>query len=532
MNFTNRSWPPLLTLSAAIGILSVLLNVAYPAERLFTWHLLLPSIDVWLLLLPLTLAASCGKRTLFWITLPTWALFLGLRLIRIGDSVVPMYLDRPFNLYIDSGYLYGLYDLLKTSSGRDDFLLLSAGAAMVTLGVCAVSWLAWQMAAKALTSDRIRIPFLGVSGLVLGSALIGGWQPAQPLTLVRLGQEIRSIHQQIEQQRAVVTQMERTAQERSANPASLNGLGGADVLLFIIESYGRVVFSQPQYRQVMEATMTDFGKTLALQGFEAVSSYLLSPTYGGESWLAHGTLETGVRVGNDLEETALLRSSLEPMASIFRKNGYRTVSVMPGTRFAFPEGAYFGYEQAYYAWHFDYQGRTFGWAPMPDQFVLDWVRRREFITPEKPIFARYALISSHASFSIQPPYIADWETIGDGSLYKAREPIFFPIEWPDLKNAGEGYMRSLEYEFTLLGDYLAQYVTTDTLIIILGDHQPNLQLTGPGEPWSVPVHIISRNSRLLTPFRQRGYTPGLFPAQPLPHAGMETFLPGLLQDFR
>jgi hypothetical protein len=169
---------------------------------------------------------------------------------------------------------------------------------------------------------------------------------------------------------------------------------------------------------------------------------------------------------------------------------------------------------------------------MPDQFVLDWVRRREWTAPAQPIFARYVLISSHASFSIQPPYIADWETIGDGSLYKAREPVTYPIEWPDLSNAGEAYLRSLEYEFETLGNYLAQYVTRDTLIIILGDHQPNVQLTGPGEPWSVPVHVVSRNPRLLTPFRQRGYTAGLFPDQPLPHAGMETFLPGFLEDFK
>ena len=144
---------------------------------------------------------------------------------------------------------------------------------------------------------------------------------------------------------------------------------------------------------------------------------LVSPTYGGASWLAHGTLESGVRVENDLEETALLRSSLEPMAAFFRKNGYRTVSVMPGTRFAFPQGADFGYEQAYYAWHFDYQGPTFGWAPMPDQFVLDWVRRHEFTAPAQPIFARYVLISSHASFSHPAALYRDWETIGDGSLY-------------------------------------------------------------------------------------------------------------------
>jgi hypothetical protein len=527
-----RILPSLLILSAAAGTLRVLLNIDYPTDRLFSWHLVLPSVDVWLLLLPLALAACWGTRVLFWTMLPIWTLFLVLRLLRIGDTVVPMYLNRPFNLYLDSAYLYGLYDLLKTSSQQGDFLPLAAGGALVALGVCALSWFAWQRAAGALTNGRLRFVFLGASGLLLGALLIWGAQPGKPPALVRLGQEIRSVHRQSEQQQAFVVQLEHLALERSAGPATLNGLGGADVLLFIVESYGGVVFSQPHYRQAMESTMDKFGKTLARHGLEAVSSSLLSPTYGGASWLAHATLEFGVRVDNDLEQTALLRSSVEPMATLFRQNGYCTVSVMPGTRFAFPQGAAFGYEQAYYAWHFGYQGPPFGWAPMPDQFVLDWMRRREWTAPAQPIFARYVLISSHASFSIQPPYIADWETIGDGSLYHAHEPVIYPIEWPDLSNAGEAYLRSLEYEFETLGNYLAQYVARNTLVIIVGDHQPNLQLTGPGEPWSVPVHVISHNARLLTPFRERGYTAGLYPDQPLPHAGMESFLPGFLQDFK
>ncbi len=532
MKLSIRTWPPLLILAAAAGILSFLLNVTYPTDRFFSWHLLQPSVDVWFLLLPLALSACWGKHSLFWITLPIWALFLALRLLRIGDTVVPMYFNRPFNLYLDSAYVYGLYDLLKTSSRQGDFLLMAAGAAIVTIGVCVLTWFAWRWAARALANSRLRFAFLGASGLLLGAFLILGVQPAKPPALVRLGQEIRSVRQQREQQQTFNDQLEHLARERAAGPATLDGLGRADVLLFIVESYGHVVFSQPHYRQTMKPTIEKFGRTLAQHGFEAVSSSLLSPTYGGASWLAHATLEFGVRVENTLEETTLLRSSLEAMATHFRQNGYRTVSVMPGTRFAFPQGAAFGYEQAYYTWHFGYQGRTFGWAPMPDQFVLDWVRRREFTAPAQPIFARYVLISSHASFSIQPPYIADWETIGDGSIYNVREPVMYPIEWPDLRNAGDAYLRSLDYEFEILGNYLAQYVASDALIIIMGDHQPNLHLTGPGQPWSVPVHVISRNARLLMPFRDRGYTTGLYPDQKPPNAGMETFLPGFLEDFK
>lgn len=519
----------------ALLVLSLLININYPAKPLASWPALLPSIDVWLLFVGLAIVACWRRRVMVWPTLMAWGLFLGLRLIRIGDSAVPMFLNRPFNLYIDSGYLFGLYDLLKTSSRRGDFLWFAVGGAAVALLGAVLSWRAFRTAAKVFANNFIRRAFLGLSACLLAAALIWGrtggseWEKVAPSALLRLGQEILFITQVAGQQRAFADRLQQRV--RVAAPASLNRLQGADVLLFLVESYGRTVFSRPQYRQAMAGVMTRLAAVLDRQGMAAVSSYLTAPTYGGSSWLSHGTLESGLRVADDLEYTALLRSALPPLAAYFRQAGYRTVSVMPGTRFAFPEGAYFGYEQVYYAWHFNYRGPAFGWSPMPDQFVLDWVRRREFGDRAQPRFARYVLISSHAAFNSQPPFVADWDAIGDGGLYGELTPVSYPIAWPDLSNAGEAYLRALDYEFEVLGSYLAHYLRPGSLVIIMGDHQPNRQLTGDNEPWSVPVHVISGNLRLLEPFRRRGYTPGLTPGQALPHAGMETFLTGFLEDF-
>ena len=532
MKFSTFTPRPMLSFLAACALLSVLLHVNYPADHFFSRQLLMPSIDVWLLLIFLALAAGWGRRLLVCTTVVVWLLFLLLRLIRIGDVVVPMYLNRPFNLYLDSQYLSSLLDLLQTSSDGRGIILMAAGGTAVILGFIALSLLAWKTAAGALADKRVRLFFVGGSVLLFSLAFHWDWQPPATPTIVRLGQEMRSFHRQHQQQQAFISRMEEASGQKTAEPVTLTRLQGADVLLFIIESYGRIVYTRPQYRQTMQATMTRLAETLAQHGMRAVSSFLVSPTYGGISHLAHGTLEFGFKVHNDLEYNALLRSTLPPLASSFAKSGYRSVSVMPGTRFVYPEGAAYGYDQAYYADQFDYRGPTFGWAPMPDQFVLDWVRRREFVQDSPPLFVRYVLVSSHASYSIQPTFIADWDSIGNGDIYNTLQPVRYPISWPNLKNAGAAYLRSLDYDFTMLGEYLARHVRPDTLIIIMGDHQPNVQLTGEGEPFSVPVHIISGTARLLDPFRRRGYTPGLIPDQPLPHAGMENFVPDFLQDFR
>lgn len=331
-------WLPLLNLLVAFLLLSTLLNFNYPAEHLFHWRLLLPSIDIWLMFISLAVVACFGQRPLFWISMPIWALFLALRLLRVGATVVPMYFNRPFNLYIDSGYLFGLYNLLKNSSRQGDFLLLSAITAALALTVIVSSWYAWQTAARALAVSRIRLWFLGGSGLILAAVLIWGGDTARPPALAGLGQELLFIHKQREQQQGFVIRLEQTARDRKAHPATLNGLEGTDALLFMVESYGRIVFTRPEYRPAMGGTLSRFAEILDRYGFDVVSSYLVSPTYGGASWLAHGTLESGLRVSDDIEDTLLLRSSLPPLASYFRRNGYRTVSVMPGTRFAYPQG--------------------------------------------------------------------------------------------------------------------------------------------------------------------------------------------------
>ena len=46
---------------------------------------------------------------------------------------------------------------------------------------------------------------------------------------------------------------------------------------------------------------------------------------------------------------------------------------------------------------------------------------------------------------------------------------------------------------------------------MIGDHQPIGAVTGPGAPWDVPVHVISRNAEFLARLRAGGFVDGLRP---------------------
>jgi len=303
------------------------------------------------------------------------------------------------------------------------------------------------------------------------------------------------------------------------------------VHLILIESYGQTVLERPLFVDSARATLDSFESVLANRGYSIVSNVLDSPTYGGHSWLAHATLGTGVRTANQLDYEVVCAKKPKTLARFFHDAGYRTVVAQPGTTRPWPKGEFFGFDRKYYLWNFDYVGPTYAWATMPDQYVLDFVRRHELSRASGPLFIQYILVSSHAPWSDLPPLVDDWSRVRDGDIYNHVEGTHYPIVWPSFANASGAYIASIEYDFEVLKRYLADYVKDDSLVIILGDHQPVAEVNGHTSSYGVPIHVLSRDPKLLEPFIARGYTAGLRPHRTGIRPGLEQFLPDFLADF-
>jgi hypothetical protein len=310
----------------------------------------------------------------------------------------------------------------------------------------------------------------------------------------------------------------------------LNRLDHADVHIFIIESYGLTLYDSPRHAEQFIPLAKAFDAAMTRAGLKNYTSVMQSPTFGGASWLAFGTLESGVWLPDQLHYYYLLTSSVTPLATYFNRAGYRSVSVMPGTTLPWPEGDYFGYSHQYYAKDFDYRGPPYGWSPMPDQYVLQTIHAREVENRNKPLFIRYVLTSTHAPFHRQPRYIEDWDRIGDGSVYHQQKPVTFPNNWPDLTESTEAYLTAMTYEFTVLQNYLAAAPMTRRSGLFWATISP--MHTSPDRSKAlVPVHVISRSERLLEPFYRAGYTPGIIPRMPPEPKRMDTFLIAFLSAF-
>ena len=76
----------------------------------------------------------------------------------------------------------------------------------------------------------------------------------------------------------------------------LTGLRGKDVVVAFVESYGRVALEDSEVADTVLPTLDSGTRRLQSAGFSSRSGWLTAPTFGGLSWLAHSTLQSGLWV--------------------------------------------------------------------------------------------------------------------------------------------------------------------------------------------------------------------------------------------
>jgi hypothetical protein len=521
------------------ALFDVMLNLRYPGEEPALWYLL-PSIDVVVLFSYLALFGAIGRRvpSEVRVVLVVWLLLV--RLLRLGDGLQEAYYGQPFHLASD---LPLLPELARFVYSTLPFWQLSAVAVLSVLGLFGLCYALYRGLAQA--ERYLREPAHvalagGVAAVACLTTLIIGrplehrrlfWSGLAASSGSRLKNELAFSVNILSGRAQFASQIDATQARLSRIPHDLKRLGGNNVLLFVVESYGETVFRLPKYIERTRSLYDGIEAELGARGFKMATGLLASSTYGGRSWLANSTLSTGIPTSDQLEFALVLAKKPKAIAKFFEAAGYRTVLAQPGTTRPWPKGAFYGFDQRYYAWNFDYRGPDFGWATMPDQYVVDFLHRREVSRHPSSLFVQYVLVSSHAPWNVQPRLVDDWSRLQDGALFNRLKAVTYPIEWPKFQNAGEAYIRSITYDMKLLKEYLRDNVADDSLIIILGDHQPVADVNGHAPSRGVPVHVLSRSEALVTPFQARGYRPGMRPGPDGPRAGLETLLPDLLIDF-
>jgi hypothetical protein len=524
-------------LTASLGAL-LLAALFLPARGPVTHGLVVewrPSAELAALFFLVALTALARPQLAAWrgMAVALAVLVVGAALLNLADVATPALLGRDLNLYWDLQHLSALFGMARDSAG---LWSVSAAAALV-LGavlvvIVGVYWV-WRKVLVALTDRRIAIGAAVLLGVLLDVAV---FVPVEQRPLATaLGTDIARHAVALERSWGSAAGGRQPLPEALAAPSpprsDLAGLKQRDVFLVYIESYGTTVYDTPEFRAAMQESVERFESALRESGYTIASNRLVSPTFGGGSWLAHATLASGIRLDDPVLYSQLLGSGRKLLPSYFKDAGWRAVDIMPGTKTPSPEARAWGFDREVYAAELGYRGPSFGWFAIPDQFTLDRATAiRTALGSEAPVLTQIVLVSSHIPFSPVPPYLSNWEDSAAFSTLPAAawEEIYRPPDWTALAPA---YLKSLQYDFAVLGDWLAKRLSGDALVILLGDHQPPAVVGGDLRQSTVPIHVLSRDPGLIAPFVATGYVPGIVPTNTAPPQGMENFLPSFLAAF-
>lgn len=293
---------------------------------------------------------------------------------------------------------------------------------------------------------------------------------------------------------------------------SLSALQSKDVYIIFLESFGAVLYDNSEAK-----ARTDRGRAALLQSIQktqrhVVSAFFSSPTIGGASDLAHMSLLAGVDLSDPRRHDLLLTTDRPTLISLFRKAGYQTFGLYHAVSWAWPEKAYYNFDVYLDGPALNYRGPSIGFWHIPDQFAI---ARFEQMYPRRenqpPRFLFFPTISSHFPFSPVPPYQPDWQKILSDQPFGTQEMNRVRAEKVNWLNMAEDYLRTINYTFDWLTGYLAQPEPRDTVIILIGDHQPSANVMGDGQPWHVPVYVITKDRAILARFEAQGFEKGLSP---------------------
>jgi hypothetical protein len=454
-----------------------------------------------------------------------------LAILKVANMGFLKVLGRRFNPVLDPPLLKDGYNALVETDGRTAANLAVAGAILLTIGLLAGLSLAVVRLAGALARRPVpaRRALAGLTAVWVALALSGVVLfPKAPIasdSVAALAKStVRQIPVTLRSQRQFV-EASRIDPFRDTPPAELvSGLAGKDVIFGVVESYGRSVLEDPAMAAVLDPVLRAGEQKLAAAGYQAKSGMLTSSTFGGGSWLAHGTFQSGLWINSQQRYRHLTASDRLTITGAFQKAGWRTVGVEPGNTVHWPEASFYGYDTVYDSRNLGYQGPRFGWSRMPDQYTLAAFQRTEYAGRKKPLMAELTLTSSHEPWTPVPSMI-DWDSVGDGSVFgpmaeqgEARGKL-----WKDQAKTQHEYARSVAYSVDSLVSWAQKYGDKNLVLVIFGDHQPIPLASGQDASHDVPITVVAHDPKVFDRIAGWGWQDGLKPGRDAPLWRMDEF---------
>ncbi|MFN7571788.1 MAG: sulfatase-like hydrolase/transferase [Betaproteobacteria bacterium] len=496
-------------------------------------------VGLWLLLLALVAwRGALSPRALHWVAVAYTVLVVG----RYADVTVPSLFGREINLYWDGAQIPRL---LWVTLREGQWWLALAAVVLVALlvwGLYRLLRAAIALVAREAVPYALRARWVWLVTAAAVALSVANWAGVRA-TWPYVSKPVIPVYAR--QAKLLATALSDSGVTRALPPSTalqtalalppgeaLGALRGRDVFVVFLESYGAIAYDNPRAAQAQAATRERFAADLAAGGWQVVSAFIGSPTFGGASDLAHLSLLSGIDLSDPLRHDLLLTTDRPTLNTLFRAAGYRSYGFYPALFWEWPERAYYGFDVFIEGRDVDYRGPPLGYWKIPDQVSVAWFEHRHPGAPgAPPRFVFFPTITNHWPFSPVPPYQADWTQLLTAQPYDAADVARAQAERIDWLDMMPAYLRMLDYKFRWLGDWLRRPQPREAVFVLLGDHQPTGNISGEGASWDVPIHIVTRDPELIARFTAQGFAPGLQP--PRAKLGNMNDLTGmLLKAFR
>jgi phosphatidylglycerophosphate synthase len=456
-------------------------------------------------------------------------------LVKVLDIGFFTAFDRPFKPLDDSGYVGIGIETLRHAIGGSSANIVVASAVVLIVALLALPILALLRVTRVAAGHRDwALRAATALGVVWVALRVVGAPVASSSAAALAVDEVQAVRTALAGRAAFVREIAHDRFRATPGNRLLTGLRGKDVLLVFIESYGRVAVQGSSISPRIDAVLERGEAQLRGAGFSSRSAFLTSPTFGGLSWLAHSTLQSGVRVDGQWRYDQLVEKDRLTLTRAFKRGGWRAVGAMPGNRRAWPAGSdFYHYDQVYDRRNLGYRGPGFTVAPMPDQYTLLALQRRELAKRHRPpLFAEVDLISSHAPWT-RIPRLISWGDVGDGSIFDrlpAEESTRASL-FGDAERARAAYAHSIEYSLSTIFSFVQRYGDDNLVLVVLGDHQPATVVTGHGASHDVPISLIAHDPEVMHQIAGWSWQDGMRPSPRAPVWPMAAFRDRFLTTF-
>ncbi|GAB2606916.1 hypothetical protein Aab01nite_02170 [Paractinoplanes abujensis] len=438
-------------------------------------------------------------------------------ILKVANAGFRTVLGRRFDPVVDTPLLRDGYNALTETDGRTTANLYVVGAVLGTVLLLAALVLASLRLSRLVSAFPSRRVLAGLSAVWLALALSGvALFPNAPVAsdsaIALLKSTARQVPQTIRDERQFASAVSHDPYGSVPRADLVSGLRGKDVIIGVVESLGHSALTDPGMSAIVNPALDASAARLAAKGFHARTGWLTSSTYGGGSWLAHGSFQSGLWITTQQRYDGMVKGDRLTLTRAFKDAGWQTAGMEPGNTKDWPEAGFYGYDQVFDARTMGYKGPKMGWSRMPDQFVLSTFQKKVYATATKPLMAEITLTSSHEPWT-HVPSMVPWESVGDGRIYgpQVADAPDRSTLWADKVGTQTAYAKTLAYSVDSLTSWAATYGDDDLVLIMFGDHQPMSRITGSGAAHDVPVSVVAKDPAVLDRIASWGWTDGLRP---------------------